>query len=164
MFTSVDLQNMDGVRLYETLKLINERTGNKHTIGVFASDKIPRRFIHPASFIINTDNSRNKGIHWISIYVTKRGSIEYFDSYGLPPLIEDHLAFLTDVKSSYKTNRMQLQSLTSSVCGLYCLLYLTARMHNKSLKTFQSIFSKNTTSNDKKVTQLYAKLLKLMTK
>ena len=45
----------------------------------------------PAAVIVNSGNKQSKGEHWEAIYIsptdqTHRSRVEFFDSYGLPPI------------------------------------------------------------------------------
>jgi hypothetical protein len=124
---------------------------NKFKIGVYAADKLPRKFKKPAAFIANTDNHDQAGTHWVAFFIPRHGKPEYFDSYGMYTFIEGHLNFKSKVSKSWLHNKMCMQSLTSNVCGQYCLFFLIARMRDHSMKTFQSVFSKNSIQNDKLV-------------
>jgi len=103
-------------------------------LGCFAADEIPRTLNH-GGFIANTDTRRFPGSHWIAIYVDEKGVGEFFDSYGLPPVVAQHLKFLKLCKK-WKFNRKPLQSMTSSLCGQYAILYLDAKFHGMTMKKF----------------------------
>ncbi|XP_018396617.1 PREDICTED: uncharacterized protein LOC108774886 [Cyphomyrmex costatus] len=62
------------------------------TIGVYAADEIPTFWGKPAAIIANTDDHTKPGTHWVAMYVGRDGVGHYFDSYGLPPIIPQHLA------------------------------------------------------------------------
>ena len=60
----------------------------KNYLGTFPSDKLPEGVDGAHSFIANIDSSNQPGTHWISIAVDESGCANYFDSYGLPPMIK----------------------------------------------------------------------------
>jgi hypothetical protein len=77
---------------------VNKKLKCKYKISVCASDKIPRCIKKPAAYIVNTDKHHSAGTHWISIFFENSNKYEYFDSYGLPPMIRDHINFLSRFK------------------------------------------------------------------
>ena len=107
-------------------------------LGVFAADEIPAQQgsqQHSICFIANTDPSTLPGTHWVAFVVLKpkppvtggASTVYFFDSYGLP------LSFYASLHSEclrrgYATvraaNTLQLQSVHSTVCGQYCILFL----------------------------------------
>ena len=97
-------------------------------VGVFARDELPdvKHEVRPWCLILITDPKDKPGIHWFALYATRDGPIERFDSFGLPPstysldsLDPSHLLY-------------SFQSLSSSVCGHYCIVYLYLRSSNKT--------------------------------
>lgn len=142
---------MESTQLLRILSCMNKHNKNKFKVGVFAADKLPRKFKKPAAFIANTDNHDQGGTHWIAFFIPEKGKPEYFDSYGLFSFTDGHLKFMSNVSKSWINNKMCLQSLTSKVCGQYCLVFLITRMRGFSLKQFQSLFSTNCNLNDRLV-------------
>ena len=83
----------------------------------------------PKAYVVNTDDSRQPGQHWVSFYRPTPGVVEYFDSYGLPPHYLNFQSELDRMGWCYQeVNTICLQSEDSTVCGLYCLYYLTHRV------------------------------------
>lgn len=117
-------------------------------LGVFAADEMPR--IKPGGIIVNTDDRNKPGMHWIAIFIDRLGNGEFFDSYGLPPWVDSHISFMKRCKR-WRYNRIALQSLTSSVCGHYCMLFLDARSRGISMNKFlKQIKQRDKYSNDAK--------------
>ena len=54
-------------------------------LGVFPSNKLPRKRRYPSSLIANTDPDTKPGQHWIAMYFPSKTKKEFFDSYGMPP-------------------------------------------------------------------------------
>lgn len=112
-------------------------------IGVFARDEIilPKKF--PAFSIVNTDVSKGPGEHWVAIGYFK-SHIEYFDSFGLPPM---HSCFTKGYKK-VRWNSTCIQSFNSLVCGYYCILYVFLRSKGLSYKSIIKKFSKTDLKNN----------------
>src|SRR6266852_1018214 len=86
-------------------------------IGTYARDILPKNQIKtkPCALIINTDESAKPGQHWISLFLSKDGVAEYFDSFGFSFIHDDILKFLKKNKiNKIIYNSKQLQSVTTS--------------------------------------------------
>ena len=135
--------------------LVNE----KSFIGVFALDKLPEKKIKlPASLIINNDVSSKKGEHWVALVLTKNEAF-YFDSFGLPIIDRQILAFLSKQKYRKVTYSTKcIQSIYSDKCGLFCILFVKIVKTQKKYKKFLKMFSeKNLYVNDQ-LLNIYLKL------
>ena len=118
-------------------------------VGVYPRDRLPRTVkTYPSAYVWNTDPHTTNGEHWISVFLDECGRGEYFDPYGFPPLYQTFRNFLNKHCTSWTFNDMQLQGLTSSVCGHYCVLYLLHRCRGLSLKTVTDMFGANVEDND----------------
>src|SRR5258708_17738797 len=92
--------------------------------GTNPRDLLPKKPIKkPFAIIFNSDDSNNPGQHWISLFVLNNGNAEYFDSFGIHPLHEDVIKFLSiNNVNNITYNPKQLQSVTTATCGAYCVL------------------------------------------
>lgn len=149
---------MDGVTLDTLMKK------DKHVAplfeGVFASDTLPRR-LHkrPALLIANTDPISQPGQHWVAFFIDKNGEGEFWDSYGMPPLVKNHRKFLDRLCKKWSHNPTSLQSLDSNVCGEYCVLYLVHRAHGYTLRSFvKKWFTSNPKKNDQVVRHMFKRM------
>ena len=129
--------------------------------GVFAADTLPTHvYRKPAYFIVNTDPVSKPGKHWIAITIDCHGHGEYFDSYGLPPYINNHQKFLNRHCKTWKFNNTDLQALDSTVCGQYCVMYLLHKSHGYSLNDFKTMyFSENCNKNDEIVDKMFQRYM-----
>ena len=39
----------------------------------------------PSAYAFNLDPSYKPGVHWVAVYIDRKGRPEYFDSFGCPP-------------------------------------------------------------------------------
>ena len=120
--------------------------------GVYPSDRLPLIIErYPAAFVANVDPHDRPGSHWCAFYFTGDQYGEFFDSYGRKP--EDvslqFKHFLVNNSKYWTYNPKPLQSLTSNVCGHYCLYFILHRCKRMSLKTIVSRFTQNYTKNDR---------------
>ena len=98
--------------------------GEKKYLGTFPKDAIPSKLAKRkhGAMIINMNNSNQGGSHWIAILLNKNNSI-YFDSFGIVPSNEVVAFMKQRGKPMYYVDR-QLQNLTSSSCGWFCIHFI----------------------------------------
>ena len=104
-------------------------------LGVFAADQLPRSLpTHPCGFIVNTDNSNQPGPHWLA-FVTDDSGVDCFDSYGRSPGSYNPLLsmWIHRYNKKVRVNATRLQSDSSNVCGLYCVLFLHDRLAGRTM-------------------------------
>jgi len=78
--------------------------------------------IENGNYICNLDKGLVKGTHWVA-FIKNNNEIGYFDSFGFrPPLILENYCKQNNLKCFFNLN--QFQNINSSLCGLYCLLFL----------------------------------------
>lgn len=115
-------------------------------LGTFSSDNLPKG--KTGLLISNTDPHHLPGTHWIAIYISEdRRRGEYFDSFGRPP--NRHFANYMNEHCLYWTyNSRQLQSVVSTFCGHYCILFCICRSRGMPMNNFVRRFSTDTGFND----------------
>jgi len=126
--------------------------------GVYASDTLPKVIEnYPCGLIVNTDPQTEKGSHWLALYFPNREMAEFFDSYGNPPDFyqTNFKNFLNSHSRQWTYNHRCLQSLSSSMCGQFCVYFLINRMLLEIVKSFSS----NLTVNDQRVSHYVRRLL-----
>ena len=85
-------------------------------------DALPTKPHHHESAVINLDDSRGPGTHYVA-YVKRGHHVRYFDSCGnLPPPRELVNYWGSDVSVMY--NRQRKQNFNTRSCGRLCLLFL----------------------------------------
>lgn len=114
---------------------------------VFAANRIPVHMTAPVYIISNLDPDNKPGSHWVAIHINTDGVGEYFDTFGRKPT-SHHLSFLCKNTKKWIYNSNVIQSVFSSLCGQYCLLYLYFKLRGMSLNDFICMFSDNTIYND----------------
>jgi hypothetical protein len=79
-------------------------------------------------YVCNLDKSNQPGSHWVVIERTPNQDINYFDSYGLPPIFADLYSKLVQMsRNGLQWNDATLQEYNTNVCGQYCVLYCLLR-------------------------------------
>jgi hypothetical protein len=114
-------------------------------IGVFAKDQLPVQRKRPTLIVVNTDPSGQPGTHWIAMYIDKYG--EYFDSLGDKPntIFE---AYMNKHCEHWIYNDKQVQSVTSKLCGHFCVFYCIYKSRGFDLRTIVSWFTTDYGLND----------------
>lgn len=134
---------MNSLEILRALALIPD-----HTIGVYPSDMIPETWQIPAALVFNTDNSKKPGTHWVAAYVDRKSSGYYFDSYGIKPYIPDHVMRLRKNCKTLRYNDHQLQSVSSDVCGHFCVMFLYYMACGLGFREFLKLFTLDLHKND----------------
>ncbi|GFT67257.1 uncharacterized protein NPIL_535271 [Nephila pilipes] len=64
-----------------------------------------------AALVINTDPHDKEGSHWLAMYIQDEKTIEFFDSYGLPPSVyEPHISHYVKLFPNVISNEISLQA------------------------------------------------------
>lgn len=120
-------------------------------LGVFAEDNFPFDLTAiPAGFISNTEQASKPGLHWVSFYVNSYGQGFFFDSFGRsPPDISSRFyEFFVYNKMPLIWNTKILQDSRTSVCGFYCIFFLSMISRECEFSSIVDIFSSNNLCND----------------
>ena len=137
--------------LYEALG-----SSTMYETNMYACDQLNYIESNQFAVVVNSDDSKHEGMHWLAIYKDRNSSVEFFDSFSLPlefysPSIR---SFLNDFGTYATCNKRQIQSNFSVTCGHFCLYYLLNRCRGQSMESILSEFSlTNLTANDVKVKQ-----------
>lgn len=118
--------------------------------GVYALNLIPKQLVLPGIVIYNRDESHMIGSHWQCFYLPEHGPyMLHFDSLNLP--VQDEIINIARRhKKKLLCNNIRLQSLTSDVCGIYCIMFSLCIGNGIEYKDFLRKFSfKNFGLNDK---------------
>ena len=125
--------------------IIHSLNSYSQFLGVFPSDINPINIIksYPTCFIMNTNpKSISNGGHWLAFYLTSPTKLEFFDSLGLQLHYYISLFHYFSNFSHIMANKIPLQSTNSSICGDYCVSFLSFRMNHFSFNHIITIISK----------------------
>ena len=138
---------MDGYQLYKIVQKNGRLKGS--ILGIVSFDRIPKTMMNNYMVIFNNEPSFKPGSHWLALYKRSKKVYEFFDSFGLPPafyqLTKKH-PFLKDCKIICQNK--QLQSISSNLCGLYCIYYLQLRIRGHNMNDIVNHFGSNCKIND----------------
>jgi len=121
---------MDTVQILCTLRNVNS------FLDVYTSDLLPLSVTKTCTAIVNADPHTERGSHWLA----KSSSAYYFDSYGIVPFVPDILSLIKRNCTTWDYEKIQLQSLTSDVCGKYCCLFALYMDREYSPQQFVVLF------------------------
>lgn len=93
------------------------------------------------------------------MYVDQFGNGYYFDSYGAPPSIPNHINRLRQNCKYFRWNTMRMQSENSDACGQYCVMFSHFLSNGFGMHRFKNVFSTNYKKNDKIVKEFYDNLI-----
>src|SRR5271156_1525704 len=106
-------------------------------LDVFSCDQLPKKITKfPCAIVANTDYAGEPGKHWVCFYFDVDGDMEYFDSYGIKPISCPLYAFYQRQGKTANWNKTQLQGWNSTVCGHWCIAFLTCRAQGLSSDEF----------------------------
>lgn len=127
--------------------------------GVYAADRVPFVWPKPCAIIANTDNHDMPGRHWIAMFIDRNGHGTYFDSFGDRPRNANFTYVLRRNSVIYEHNSKRLQSLSSDVCGQYCIVALHWFSNGGRLGGLQKLFTNNREWNDDLVVNMFNKIV-----
>ena len=103
--------------------------------GVYAIDemKLIKSVSYQSSFVINLDPRYKPGSHWVAVYFEKNYVGEYFDSFSrYPP--HEVVHFLCSHAKGWQYNRMQVQELYTTTCGIFVVFYIYQKSQGLTLE------------------------------
>ena len=115
----------------------NEPTFN----GVFSRDNLPNNNnIKNGAYVINLDEYHDIGTHWVALYVNNKIAI-YFDSFGVEHIPKEIMKFIK--RKKIITNIYGIQAYDSTMCGYFCIGFISFMFKGKSLTDYTNLFSPN---------------------
>ena len=97
--------------------------------GVFSRDNLPDLAEGDKFYVCNTAPSSEPGDRWVVLHAAAEG-VEYFDLLGGTIHHDEFAQFLG---GEYRYVSVQTQELFSSVCGQYCIFYMSLRDRGHSM-------------------------------
>jgi len=109
---------------------------SRYFLGCFPSDRIRQSNVYPYCMIVNTDDSKSPGQHWVAMNVISPTSLEYFDSLGVWPAAGNIHQFLSNFENVSHITK-PFQSIYSGCCGKYAVYFLLRRFRDS--QSFEKI-------------------------
>ena len=114
--------------------------------GVFSRDNLPNNNknkninnnnnnnnIKNGAYVINLDEYRDIGTHWVALYVNNK-TIIYFDSFGVEHIPKEIMKFIGN--KSIITNIFRIQAYDSIMCGYFCIGFINFMLNGNSLTNY----------------------------
>ena len=105
--------------------------------GVFSRDNLPNNNIKNCAYVINLDEYRNIGTHWIALYVNNKTKI-YFDSFGVEHTPKEIMKFVGN--KNIITNLFRIQAYDSIMCGYFGIGFINFMFNVNSLIDYTNLF------------------------
>lgn len=114
-------------------------------LGTFPCDKLPTKPQRqsPQAHIVNTDPDGMPERHWLGIW-TENNACELLGSYALPIATYETMKPLEKWMKHWHSvikNKKSLQSLASTTCGDYAMLYIPYKVSRHTMEEFLDMFS-----------------------
>ena len=111
-----------------------------------------------ALFIYNLEPHYMSGSHWVTTYV-RDGTINYFDSFGMPPF-QELVNHAKEKNLNLLHQNRQIQNLYTTTCGYFCLYFLNEMHKGVDYFDLLQVFSFDTEENEKFIENYISKLLR----
>ena len=117
--------------------------------GVFSRDNLPNNNIKSGAYVINLDEYRDIGTHWVALYVNtaessskeRNTTVTYFGSFGVEHISREIIKFID--KKNKITNIFKIQAYDSIMCGYFCIGFINFMFNGNSLTDYTNLFSPN---------------------
>lgn len=109
--------------------------------GCFSCDNIPTYTSLPVVYIVNLSEVGHPGSHFVCLTISVKRKLVYFDSFGQQCNNAAILQYMNAVAIKYTYNPIQIQSLESEYCGLFCLGAAIQYNRTGCLNEFINIFN-----------------------
>ena len=114
--------------------------------GVYSKNSLPK--IKKGAYVINLDEYKSVGTHWIALYVNAN-NVVYFDSFGVEHIPKEIRKFIG--KKNVKTNIYRIQAYASMMCGYFYIGFIDFMLKGKSLIDYTYLFSLNDYGKNDKI-------------
>ena len=108
-----------------------------------------------ALFIYNLEPHYMSGSHWVTTYV-RDGTINYFDSFGMPPF-QEFVNHAKEKNLNLLHQNRQIQNLYTTTCGYFCLYFLNEMRKGVDYFDLLQVFSFDTEENEKFIEDYFSK-------
>ena len=115
--------------------------------GVYSRNNLPHE-IKKGAYVINLDEYKNTGTHWVSLFV-KTNKVIYFDSFGIEHISKEIDKFIGN--NNIESNMFRIQAYDSIMCGYFCIEFINYMLKGKTLLDYTNLFSPNDFKNNDQV-------------
>ena len=108
--------------------------------------------IKDGAYVINLDEFKSIGIHWIAFDVNDNDII-YFHSFGVEHIPKEIKKFIGN--RNIIINIYRIQAYESRTCGNFCIGFIDFMLKSKSLLDYTNSFSRNDYEKNDKIIRKY---------
>ena len=112
--------------------------------GVYSRNNLTK--IKDGAYVINLDEFKSIGTHWIALYIT------YFVSFGVEHIPKEIIKFIGN-KNMINIYRIQAYDLI--MCGYFCIGFIDFMLKGKSLLDYINLFPSNEHEKNDKIILKY---------
>ena len=105
--------------------------------GVLSRNNLPKK-IKDGAYIINLDEYKDVGTHWIALFCNKN-KIIYFDSFGVEHTPKEIKKLIGN--KNIKANIFRVNENDSIMCGYFCIGFIDFMLAGKKLTDYTNLFS-----------------------
>ena len=124
--------------------------------GVYSRNNLPNN-IKKGAYVINLDEYKNTGTHWVSLIV-KANKVIYFDSFGIEHIPKEINKFINNNNNNIESNIFRIQAYDLIMCGYFCIEFINYMLKGKTLLDYTNLFSPN---DFKRTTKLLKEYLEM---
>ena len=96
--------------------------------GVYSRNNLPK--IKDGTYVINLDQYKSIGTHWIALYTNDNNNAISFDSFGVKHIPKEIKKFIGS--KNIITNIYVIQAYDSIMCGYFCIRFIDFILKHKS--------------------------------
>ena len=96
--------------------------------------------IKNGAYVINLDEYRDIGTHWVALYVNNK-TVIYFDSFGVKHIPKEIMKFIGN--KNIITNIFRMQAYDSIMYGYFYIGFINFMFNGNSLTDYTSLLSPN---------------------
>ena len=96
--------------------------------------------IKDATYVINLDDYKAMGKHWIALYVNDK-NVTYFQIFGVEHIPKEIKKMIAN--KNIITNIYRIQAYDSIMCGYFCIGFINFMLKSKILLHDTNLFSLN---------------------
>ena len=119
--------------------------------GVYSRNNLPK--IKDGAYVINLDEFKSIGTHWIALYVNGNNNAIYFNSFGVEYIPKAIKKFIGN--KNIITNIYRIQAYDSIMSGSFCIGFIDFMLKGKSLLEYTNLFSPNEYKKNDKIILKY---------
>lgn len=134
------MRELNTIQLTKLLQ--KDKITSKIFKGVYPSDRLPTINSFPACLIINTDDSKGPGEHWVALYINSSGMGYFYDPFGINPSIYNFSKYLDRTCRRWTWSRAQEQSIFSNLCGYFSVLFLLFKARGMRVRLSDKLISR----------------------